>query len=625
MIFSHTRLLLRHAPHPENPGRRAGSRVPLLGRSASSGAPRSSASPWAARRPPYEALEAEDFDACLLALRLPDGNGLDLLPKLRDGQPTLSMVVMTAYSSIPSALEAMRRGAVDYLSKPFPADHLRLTLRKVLETGDLRRRLDHLERQQSQQTGVDAIIGVAPSTVALREQIRIIAASPADTILIQGPTGTGKDLIARALHYASPLAQRPLVNINCSAIPDALLESELFGHERGAFTDASARKHGLFEVASGGSAFLDEVAELGPGMQAKLLRFLEDRRMRRLGGTREFHVDVRVIAATNVDLRRAVAEGRFRDDLYYRLRVVPITVPSLAERRDDVPLLARHFVDEFNKRFRRKVEAIDDDAMRALVAYAWPGNVRELKNLIERVMLLNDVPVIERRMLRLPESPAPGRVDGGHGGRARPLDARRGARRDRARPRALRREPEPLGPVPRHLARHAAPEDARVRRPGVVPRRRDGPRARGRARGRDDGLTRGGGPRRGRPRRARNALVRSVPCALLGDAGEPHDVVDDRPVVAGLDEEVLLVLALVVLLDEHAHLAERGIVRDDGELLLLAGVLRRVARGRLLRPEEALVEAAERLVAVAARQLDLGLHPEVVHLRLHGRAVEARS
>jgi len=354
------------------------------------------------------ALEAEDFDVCLLALRLPDGSGLDLLPKLRSAQPTLSVVVMTGYSSVASAVEAMRRGAVDYLPKPFPADQLRLTLAKVLETGDLRRRLDRLEQQQSQENGVDSIVGAAPATVALREQIRLIAASPADTILIQGPTGTGKDLVARALHYASPRAARPLVNINCSAIPDALLESELFGHERGAFTDARSRKEGLLEVASGGTAFLDEVAELGAGMQAKLLRFLEDRRVRRLGGTRELPVDVRVIAATNVDLEEAVRAGSFRSDLYYRLRVVPITVLPLAQHREDVPLLARHFVDVFNKRFRKRFVEIEEDALRAMGAYAWPGNVRELKNLVERVMLLCEGPRIERGMLRLPETPQAG-------------------------------------------------------------------------------------------------------------------------------------------------------------------------------------------------------------------------
>jgi two-component system response regulator AtoC len=351
--------------------------------------------------------EGEEFDLALIALRLPDGDGLELLKTLLTSRPGLPVIVITAYSSVSSAVEAMKRGAFDYLPKPFSADQLLLVLEKAIDTRGLRREMDRITQENLSRYGLEAIIGQSRAIEVLRDQVRKLADSPAATILLQGESGTGKDLVAKALHYSSSRANRPFVAINCSAIPDTLLEAELFGHEKGAFTDARSMKAGLIELAADGTLFLDEVAELPLPLQAKLLRFLEDRTFKRIGGTRDIVVDARVIAATNVDLAQAVAAGRFRQDLFYRLRVVPIRVPALRERREDIPLLVRHFIDYFNKKFRKRFSGITKEALDILFDHAWPGNVRELRNVVERVMLLETGPEIRADILMVPEGPHP--------------------------------------------------------------------------------------------------------------------------------------------------------------------------------------------------------------------------
>lgn len=355
------------------------------------------------------ALGGEDFDVVLVAKRLPDGDGLELLARILAARPSSPVIVITAYYSVQGAVEAMKAGAFDYLPKPLSADQLLLAVRKALETRSLRLEMGRLTDENISRYGPESIIGKSRVIRALREDVRRIARSQAETILLQGESGTGKDVVAKAIHYASPRAPRPFVAVTCSAIPDALLESELFGHERGAFTDARETKRGLIELAEGGTVFFDEIAELSLPLQAKLLRFLEDRTFKRLGGTKDITVDVRIIAATNVRLEEAVARGRFRGDLFFRLKIVPLTLPPLRERKDDIPLLARHFVDHFNKKFRKRFEGLSQDALDRLVAYPWPGNVRELKNAIERIMLLETGPIIEAGMFLLTDA-RPARV-----------------------------------------------------------------------------------------------------------------------------------------------------------------------------------------------------------------------
>jgi transcriptional regulator with PAS, ATPase and Fis domain len=275
-------------------------------------------------------------------------------------------------------------------------------VQRVLETTRLRREVDRLRKEQEASHGGFRLIGKSAAVDGVIALIRKICASEASTILIEGESGTGKDLVAKAIHHQGPRAERPFVNITCSALAETLLESELFGHERGAFTDARTQKKGLLEIANGGSAFLDEIGEMGQSMQAKLLRFLEEKTFRRVGGTRDLHVDVRIIAATNVDLEEAVRLGRFRADLFYRLEVIRIRMPALRERREDIPLLVQHFLDHYNRELRKSTTGVSPAAMERLVAYEWPGNVRELRNLIERVMILENKPVIE--LSDLPES-----------------------------------------------------------------------------------------------------------------------------------------------------------------------------------------------------------------------------
>jgi DNA-binding NtrC family response regulator len=353
---------------------------------------------------------------------MPGASGLDLLQRVRASWPDVQVVVMTGYGSVADAVTAMKAGAADYLIKPVGKDELYLILDRALERRTLRAELVKLRQEVQDRYGFDRLIGATPAMVALYEDVAAVADSQA-TVLLQGATGTGKELLAHALHYRSRRAAGPFVRVNCTAIPETLLESELFGHEKGAFTGALREHPGRFEQADGGTLFLDEIGEIELGMQPKLLRALESGEIQRLGSRETTKVDVRVVAATNRDLRQEVAAGRFREDLFYRLEVVTLHVPPLRERLDDVPLLVEHFVREAAARAGRKVPRVGRDTMERLSHYGWPGNVRQLQHVVERAVILarGDVDVLEvplpddavveaqpEGVERIPVLPAPG-------------------------------------------------------------------------------------------------------------------------------------------------------------------------------------------------------------------------
>ncbi len=337
----------------------------------------------------FRELDQGVFDLIMLDYKLPDTTGLDILKTVRKMDGDVVIIMMTAFSSIESAVDAIKLGAYDYITKPFDMDDVLRTAEKALETTKLRRELRELKRHIQHDYGVDSIIGQAPCMVELFGVIDQVAKSGASTVFLRGDSGTGKDLVARVIHFNSDRAPRPFMNITCTALSETLLESELFGHEKGAFTDAKMTKKGLFEIADGGTIFLDEVGDMPLGLQAKLLRFLEERMFRRVGGTQELSVDVRVIAATNKDIEKAIHDGEFRSDLMFRLNVIPIYLPPLRDRGDDTKLLAQHFVSRFSQEFRRPINNIRDDAHEKLEGYTWPGNVRELRNVLERAVLLS--------------------------------------------------------------------------------------------------------------------------------------------------------------------------------------------------------------------------------------------
>jgi DNA-binding NtrC family response regulator len=356
-----------------------------------------------------EVVKARNVDLCLLDVRLPGIEGIAVLERMKRLEPGIEVVLLTAVRTVRTAVEAMKLGAYDYLTKPFNVEDLRAVARRALERRALRHEVSYLRGELQRREGLDELVGRSPAMTRVLELVRQVATNTA-TVLIMGESGTGKELIARAIHRGGPRRDRPFVAVNCGALPADLMESELFGHERGAFTGAHARKLGKFEMAHTGTLFLDEVATLRIDLQPKLLRAIQEREIERVGGTRSVKVDVRFVAATNVDLGRAVAGGQFRNDLYYRLHVVPIAVPPLRERREDIPLLVEHFLAKYARLFGKPVREVSPGAMELLQAYHWPGNVRELENVIERSVALVADRVVQLADIPLDLALKPGRA-----------------------------------------------------------------------------------------------------------------------------------------------------------------------------------------------------------------------
>jgi two-component system response regulator AtoC len=335
-------------------------------------------------------LREDGYELVLLDLRLPGMDGVQTLREIKKLEREIGVVMLTADTGLAQAVECVRLGAHNYLTKPFEFEQVKVALEKAREDLKLRREVTRLRRREQKKI----LVGESPQMRALRQLIVQIGESDATTVLIEGENGTGKELAAQAIHYGSARASQPFLAINCSAIPENLIESELFGHERGAFTDAKNLKKGLFELADGGTVLLDEIGDMRPALQAKLLRVLESREFQRVGGTKNISVDVRVIAATNRNLEEAVARGEFRQDLYYRLKVIALRMPALREQREDIALLARHYLRQFADEYGKPVKQLSDEAAAALEKYDWPGNVRELRNVIERLVILEHADVI---------------------------------------------------------------------------------------------------------------------------------------------------------------------------------------------------------------------------------------
>ena len=334
------------------------------------------------------AVRRSDFDLVILDYRLPDTDGLTLLASFRDAHPDLPVILITAFSSVEGAVRAMKLGAFDYINKPFDMEELVLVVQKALETNRLKREVRWLKENQARQFGSTQIVGISPKIREVYHIIERVAGTDATTVLLRGESGTGKGLVARAIHQSSKRRERPFMTVTCTALQETLLESELMGHEKGAFTDAKEQKKGLFELADGGTIFLDEIGDIPPSFQAKLLHVLEDKMFKRVGGIRDIKVDVRIIAATNKDLEKAVKDASFRQDLYYRLKIIPIHLPPLRDREGDIPLLVQTFIEHFNREFRKSVPGCTPEVMEILGSYGWPGNIRELRNIVERAILL---------------------------------------------------------------------------------------------------------------------------------------------------------------------------------------------------------------------------------------------
>jgi DNA-binding NtrC family response regulator len=331
-------------------------------------------------------------DLILLDLKLPDIDGIEVLGRVKAIFPEICVVMITAFGDIETAVHAMKQGAYDFVTKPINLDQLLMIMKKALESRRLSREVLQLKRQMEIGEGFEYIMGDSKSMKKVYEMVQQVAKSDTTTVLIEGESGVGKEMIARLIHKFSNRADKPFLDINCASLPEQLLESELFGHEKGAFTDAKTQKLGLLELANRGTLFLDEIGEMSLTIQVKLLKVLERMVFRRVGGTADIHVSVRIISATNRDLKKEVDEGRFRADLYYRLKVVPLYVPALRERKEDLLAFAKYFTNNFNKKFNKNFEVIGETAKQAMFDYHWPGNIRELRNTIERIVLLEEGP-----------------------------------------------------------------------------------------------------------------------------------------------------------------------------------------------------------------------------------------
>lgn len=366
----------------------------------------------ALRRWSFEPLEAgtvaealsiaasESPAAVLLDIDLPDGSGLDVLRHIKDQRPDVVVIMITGNVDVANTIAALRGGAYDFIAKPINLEELRVTIRNGIEAHRLRREVSQVRKERAQQFAFEQIVGQSPAMQKMLSLAAKVAESEVSSVLLQGESGTGKDLVAKAIHYGSQRAERPFVAINCAALPATLIESELFGYEKGAFTDAKARKEGLFEQAEGGTLLLDEIGELELSLQAKLLRVLEEGAFRRVGGLKDISLDVRVIAASNRDLKTESEAGRFRGDLYYRLSIIQIDIPPLRDRGDDVLLLAEHYIKTIGSRLRvRKVTGVTPEVAEMFRRYEWPGNVRELRNVIERALILEDNDLITMEYL----------------------------------------------------------------------------------------------------------------------------------------------------------------------------------------------------------------------------------
>jgi DNA-binding NtrC family response regulator len=349
-----------------------------------------------------ELVKAQPYAIMLVDLKMPGMDGLTVLDNVRKLRPEIALVIMTAYATVDTAVQAIKNGAYDYLVKPFDPEELSLMIEKIAAQQELARENALLRKELKREFRFQDLVSKSPAMQAIFDLVRAAAKSNA-TILVLGESGTGKEVLARAIHAESPRSEGPFVAVSCAALTETLLESELFGHEKGAFTGALARRKGRFEQAQGGTLFLDEIGDISPKLQLDLLRVLEDRRLSRIGGNEVTQVDVRVVAATNRDLKKAVAQGKFREDLFYRLNVIPITLPPLRERREDVPLLVDHFLEQMNATSQKKIDGVSAEAMGLLMAHQWPGNIRELRNVLERGAVVSTSNVIQPENLGLSE------------------------------------------------------------------------------------------------------------------------------------------------------------------------------------------------------------------------------